>query len=55
LRSEINPVVAVIVIVVLVVVVGGILWSRSGGRTFTKDEVRGGGSAGIGGMMKMGK
>ncbi len=53
MRTEINPVVATVVVVVLLVVIGVVAWTQSGGKTFTKDEVRAGSPAGIG--MKMGK
>lgn len=48
-----NPVVAAIVIVVLVAIVGFYVWSHAGGKTFTKDEVRGG--TGTTMPLKMGK
>jgi hypothetical protein len=53
LRNEINPMVAGIVVVVIVVIVGIVLWTQTAGKTFTKDQVRGGETGGI--SLKMGK
>ena len=46
MKNELNPIVAAVIVIVLLGGVGYFLYSRTGGRTFTKDEANAGMNSG---------
>ena len=47
MKTQVNPLAAVIVLVLVVAGIGYLLWSQAGGKTFTKSEASGRMGAGL--------